>query len=118
MKKNFVLVIIALFYIAIPILIMFSKDLFSYKFYLLIILSLLLFIIAKIFKIKNKHLGITKSNLKISILKIFPITLLCLCLSFLLPVLHVFFRINSIQTFFKALVQEENLHPNLFLLIL
>lgn len=67
MKNKFLLSFILLIYILIPILILFNEYLFKIKFYLLTGISLLVYLLMKLFRILNKDLGISKDNLLKSI---------------------------------------------------
>ncbi|MBR4830470.1 MAG: CPBP family intramembrane metalloprotease [Bacilli bacterium] len=63
MKNKILLLIILLIYILFPILILFNSYLYDIKFYLLTGIGLLVFILMKLFGVKNKDLGLTKNNL-------------------------------------------------------
>ncbi len=66
-KYNKLLIIILLTYILIPICIFFVEELYYYKFYILTIVGIVLYLITRCFKIPLKELGITTNNLVRSI---------------------------------------------------
>ena len=67
MKNKILLFVVLMIYILLPIVILFNNYLFEIKFYLLTIISALIFTLFKIFKVSNKELGISKDNLLKSI---------------------------------------------------
>ena len=67
MKNKVLLSSILVIYILLPILILFNNYLYNIKFYLLIGIGLIIFLLMKLFKVSLKELGITKNNLLKSI---------------------------------------------------
>jgi len=80
-KKALIIIISLVTYILIPLLIVFNIIDFKYRFYVLVIMGILSFGVAKLFKINNIELGITKKNALISIKRILPVTSSILLLS-------------------------------------
>ncbi|HOP65886.1 MAG TPA: hypothetical protein PLX66_02580, partial [Bacilli bacterium] len=80
-KKALIIIISLVTYILIPLLIVFNIIDFKYRFYVLVIMGILSFGVAKLFKINNIELGITKKNTLASIKRILPVTSSILLLS-------------------------------------
>lgn len=77
MSKNKVLFVLIIFiYFFIPIIILFNKNLYQYKFVILTFLAILIYIIFRCNKVTNKELGITKDKLFSSIQHNLPICLM------------------------------------------
>ena len=67
MKNKILLAIILMVYILFPILILLNGYLYEIKFYILTIISAMIYILFKAFKVPNKELGISKDNILKSI---------------------------------------------------
>ena len=79
MKKNkILLIIILLIYLFIPILIFYNNYLYKFKFYILVSIGLIVYLLLKLFKVSNKELGITKNNLLKSIKRNIILIILCI----------------------------------------
>lgn len=89
MKNKVLLTIILIFYTFIPILILFNNYLFEIKFYILTFIGLIIFIIMKFFKVKNKDLGINKDNILASIKRNLLLMILFVIIIILLKILHI-----------------------------
>lgn len=75
MKRKVLIIIICLItYILIPTLILYNVIDFKYRFYVLILMGMLSYIIALKLKYNNSDLGISKSNIIKSIKRVLPIT--------------------------------------------
>lgn len=82
MRNKLLITIICLItYILIPILIFLNIIDFKYRFYVLVIVGIISFIIIKLLKVTNTKLGLTRNNTFNSIKRIIPITLLILIFS-------------------------------------
>ena len=81
MGKNKILPFIILaIYIILPIIIFYNESLFKYKFYILTIVGLLIYLILRIAKISNKELGIKKKDILKSIKRNLPIIIILIIL--------------------------------------
>ena len=89
MKNKILLILILLIYLLVPILILYNSYLFKIKFYILTIIGILIFILMKLFKIKNKDLGINKDNIFKSIRSNILLILVSLIIIFILKLLHI-----------------------------
>lgn len=82
MKNKILFSMVVLLYILIPSLILFNDTLFQYKFYILTIMGILIYIVFMINKTKNNDLGITTNNLfkslkrNIPLISLFVITII------------------------------------------
>ena len=76
MKNKLLFIFTLILYIILPILILFNTTLFKYKFYVLVVISLLIYLLFKINKVSNKELGISKSNIVKSLKRNIPIILI------------------------------------------
>lgn len=76
MKNKLLFIFTLILYIILPILILFNTTLFKYKFYILTIVGLLIYLLFKMNKVSNKELGISKDNLIRSIKRNIPIILI------------------------------------------
>ena len=76
MKRKVLFIIILILYILLPIFILNSVYLFKYKFYILTIVGLLIYLLLRLNKIYNKDLGIRKTNMLKSIKRNIPIVIL------------------------------------------
>lgn len=89
MKNKLLLAIILLIYIIVPILILFNKYLYDIKFYLLTGIGIFIFLLIKLFKVKNNELGITKVNLFKSIKRNLILIAICIIIVLILKLLHL-----------------------------
>lgn len=89
MKNKILLILILLIYLLVPILILYNSYLFKIKFYILTIIGILIFILMKLFKIKNKDLGINKDNIFKSIKRNILLILVSLIIILILKLLHI-----------------------------
>ena len=62
MKNKVLLLLITCLYVGIPILILLIPNMYEYKFYLLTIIGIAIYILLRAFRISNKDLGIKKEN--------------------------------------------------------
>ncbi len=76
MKNKILFIFVLVLYIVFPILILFNTTLFKYKFYILVVVGLLIYLLFKINKVSNKELGISKSNIIKSLKRNIPIILI------------------------------------------
>ena len=76
MKNKLLFIFTLILYIILPILILFNTTLFKYKFYILTIVGLLVYILFRTNKVSNKELGISKSNIVKSLKRNIPIILI------------------------------------------
>lgn len=88
MKQRFLFILLLLIYILIPILILIFPVLFKYKFYILTILGILIFILLKVFKVSNTDLGINK-NIKPSVKRNIPLILLFISIIVIFRILNL-----------------------------
>ena len=89
MKNKVLLAIILLIYIVTPVVIFFNEYLYSIKFYILTGIGLLIFILMKLFGVKNKELGITKENLARSIKRNLILIAISIMIVIVLKLLHI-----------------------------
>ena len=89
MKNKVLLSSILVIYVLLPILILFNNYLYSIKFYLLIGIGLIIFLLMKLFKVSLKELGITKNNLLKSIKRNFILIILCIIIILIFKLLHI-----------------------------
>ena len=89
MKNKVLLAIILLIYIVTPVVIFFNEYLYNIKFYILTGIGLLIFILMKLFGVKNKDLGITKENLARSIKRNLILIAISIMVVIVLKLLHV-----------------------------
>ena len=89
MKNKLLLVSILVIYILVPTLISFNSYLYDIKFYLLTGIGLLIFLLMKLFKVKNKDLGITKDNLFKSIKRNLLLIILFIIIIIIFKLLHL-----------------------------
>ena len=75
-KQTIIHIYILIIYILLPILIFYNAALFKYKFYILTIAGLLIYILLKVNNINNKDLGIRKKNILKSLKRNIPMILL------------------------------------------
>ena len=94
--KNYFLFII-LIYLFIPILILLYESLFIYKFYILVIVGIFLYVFSKFFHISKEELGITKNHLFRSIQRNSIFIILIFIGIILLKIFH-FQRYNPTET--------------------
>lgn len=76
MKNKLLFIYILIIYILLPILIFYNAALFKYKFYILTMAGLLIYILLKVNNINNKDLGIRKKNILKSLKRNIPMILL------------------------------------------
>lgn len=76
MKNKILFTIIILLYIIVPLTILYIPPLFKYKFYILTIIGLLIYLLFRINKASNKSLGITKENAIKSLKRNFPLIII------------------------------------------
>ena len=89
MKNKLLLVSILVIYILVPTLILFNSYLYDIKFYLLTGIGLLIFLLMKLFKVKNKDLGITRDNLFKSIKRNLILIILFIIIIIIFKILHL-----------------------------
>lgn len=88
MKKKSLLLIIISIYIIVPLIILINNKLYNYKFYILTIIGILVYLIMRLNKITNNELGIN-TNIKSSIKNNLPIILLFCVIILLLKIFGV-----------------------------
>lgn len=97
MNKKLFLYTVLLIYILVPLLILFNDNLYDYKFYFLTIIGLLMLLFIKLLNIPLKEFGITKKNIKESIIRNIPLILLGIITIIVLKVLGIN-RYNPTET--------------------
>jgi len=89
MKNKILLTVILLIYIFVPILIYNNKFLYDIKFYILVVLGIIIYLIMRLFKVKNKDLGITKNNLLKSVKRNIMLIVIFIAIILIFKVLHL-----------------------------
>lgn len=92
MKNKLLFILTLILYIMLPILILFNTTLFKYKFYILTIVCLLIYLLFRINKVSNKELGISKDNLIKSLKRNIPII-------FIFITTIIFFRLFNLNKY-------------------
>ena len=92
MKNKILFLLILVLYISLPIIILFNGIFFEYKFYILIIVGLLIYFMLKILNISNEKLGIKKDGILKSLKRNIPII-------FVLIISVVIFKILNIAKY-------------------
>ena len=89
MKNKLLLILILLIYLLVPILILYNSYLFKIKFYILTIIGVIIFILMKVFNIKNKDLGINKNNILKSIKRNLLLIIVSIITIIIFKLLHI-----------------------------
>ena len=89
MKNKLLLILILLIYLLVPILILYNSYLFKIKFYILTIIGVIIFILTKVFNIKNKDLGINKNNILKSIKRNLLLIIVSIIIIIIFKLLHI-----------------------------
>ena len=92
MKNKILFIFILAIYILLPILILYNPILFQYKFYILTVFGLLIYILLRVNYVSNKDLGISKENILKSLKRNIPIVLLFI-------VIIIIFRIYNLNKY-------------------
>ena len=99
MKNKLLLILILLIYLLVPILILYNSYLFKIKFYILTIIGVIIFILMKVFNIKNKDLGINKNNILESIKRSLLLIIVSIIIIIIFKLLHID-KYNSNESIF------------------
>ena len=99
MKNKLLLILILLIYLLVPILILYNSYLFKIKFYILTIIGVIIFILMKVFNIKNKDLGINKNNILKSIKRSLLLIIVSIIIIIIFKLLHID-KYNSNESIF------------------
>ena len=99
MKNKLLLILILLIYLLVPILILYNSYLFKIKFYILTIIGVIIFILMKVFNIKNKDLGINKNNILKSIKRNLLLIIVSIIIIIIFKLLHID-KYNSNESIF------------------
>lgn len=75
LSKCLLLLFLLFVYVGLPILILMGVIPFDYKFYVLTIGAILVYVAARIFGLKNDAIGITNQHTKLSIVSVLPVTI-------------------------------------------
>jgi len=86
MKNKILFLLLILIYILAPLIILFNRNLYDKKFYILTILGILIYIILKLCKVSNDDLGINK-NIIASLKRNIPLILVFLAIIVILSIL-------------------------------
>ena len=86
MKNKMLFILLMFIYLITPLLILLNKDLYDNKFYILTIVGCFIFIVFKLFKIKNSDLGINK-NIISSIKRNIPLMLIFIIIIIVMKIL-------------------------------
>ncbi len=89
MKNKLLFLIILIIYILLPIIILINNYLFEYKFYILTLVGISIYLLFKINKIPNKLIGIKKENILLSIKRNIPIVILSIIIIIILKIFNI-----------------------------